>query len=256
MKEHKLEYYYDEQLRKLLIQFLAVFSCIRVSSGKTNEMEERLINVSVKNGSSDRVVAAIKGNNTQNTPIRLPLIAGTLTNLTLDASLRKGNKTERTHTYMEAGATFPEGLKTVEMVMPVPYMGNFEVNVYASSQEQHYEILEQILMLFDPTLELQTSDDVMDWTRLHKLELTNISFDEAIAGVDRRVIQTTLSFDAPVYLSAPAIVRKNYIGEIQMRVGAVSQLDSIDDALSEMNQNSVEYEVLRSIKGLDFDLDS
>ena len=49
--------------------------------------------------------------------------------------------------------------------MPVAYQAQFELNMYVSSQEQHYELLEQILVLFDPTLELWTSDEPFDWCR-------------------------------------------------------------------------------------------
>lgn len=254
MKEFELEYYYDEQIRNLLVQFLAVFSCIKVRSGQTNEIEERLINVTVKSASSDRVVAAIKAHNTQNAPIRLPIIAGSLINLTLDNGLRKGTRTERTQTKMPTGGVFPADIKTVTQSMPVPYMGNFEAVIVASSQEQHYEILEQVLMLFDPTLEIQTSDDVMDWGRLHKLELTGINFEEQPPGTDRRLIQTTLTFDVPLYLSAPASVRNNFIKEIRMRVGAVNNIKNTEDAISQLDQDGIEYEILQTIKNLDLEL--
>ena len=253
MKEHKLDYYYDKQIKNIMLQFLSVFTCIQVNSGKTNEVDERLINVTVKNGSSDRVVAAIKNGNTQNKPLRLPILAGTLVNLTLDNNLRKGTRTERTTTVMKAGGTFPNDIKTITQSMPVPYMGNFELNIFASSQEQHYEILEQILVLFDPTLTLQTTDELMDWTRLHKLELTNINFDENPPGTDRRLVQTTLSFDAPIYLSAPTQVRDNYIAEVRLRVGVVNNIDSVEDALSQLDQEGVEYEIVKTLKDVSLD---
>ena len=76
-----MEYYYEAQMKKLLVQFLAVFVGLKVKSGKTNELDERFIDVQVKNGSSSRVVAAILNDNTQNAVVRLPLIAGHLLTL-------------------------------------------------------------------------------------------------------------------------------------------------------------------------------
>ena len=194
MKTDEIDYYYEAQLKKLLVQFLAVFVGLQVKSGKTNELGDRYIDVQVKNGSSDRVVASLMSDNTQNKPLRLPLIAGTLKNVDLSPELRHGTRTDRTNVRMPSGGRFPNDLRTITQSMPVPYNAQFELNVFASSQEQHYEMLEQILMYFDPTLELWTSDEVMDWGRLRSLELTNVSFDEAIPGVDRRIIQTTLQF--------------------------------------------------------------
>jgi len=191
--------------------------------------------------------------NTQNKPLRLPLIAGTLKNVDMAPELRHGTRTDRTNTLMPSGGTFPTDLRTIKQSMPVPYNAQFELNVYASSQEQHYEMLEQILLLFDPTLELWTSDEGMDWCRIRSLELTNISFDEAIPGVDRRVIQTTLQFKAPIYLTLPAQIRNNYIATIKMRVGAVNKFYPVEDALSQLDQDGIEYQTIMKLGDLAID---
>lgn len=253
MKTDEIDYYYDAQLKKLLVQFLAVFVGLQVKSGKTNELGDRYIDVQVKNGSSDRVVASLMADNTQNKPLRLPLIAGTLKNIDLSPELRHGTRTDRTNVRMPSGGRFPNDLRTITQSMPVPYNAQFELNVFASSQEQHYEMLEQILMYFDPTLELWTSDEVMDWGRLRSLELTNVSFDEAIPGVDRRIIQTTLQFKAPIYLSLPAQIRRNHIATIKMRVGAVNDFYPVEDALSQLDQDGIEYQTIMKLGDLAID---
>lgn len=248
-----VDYYYDAQIKKIIVQFLAVFTGMRVASGKTNELDDRFIAVQVKNGSSDRVVASIISENTQNKPIQLPMVAGTLANISLDPSLRVGTRVERNSTHFPSGGVFPDDLTTVKQSKPLGFMAEFELNIFASSQEQHYELLEQILMLFDPVLELWTSDELFDWGRLHTLELTNLQFDEAIPGVDRRVIQTTMSFKAPVYLSLPALVRKNHIATIKMRVGAVDKFYSDEDALAQLDSDGIEYETIASLDNLTLD---
>lgn len=253
MKTDDIDYYYEGQLKKLLVQFLAVFVGLQVKSGKTNELGDRFIDVQVKNGSSDRVFASIASDNTQNKPLRLPLIAGTLKNVDMAPELRHGSRTERTNVKMPSGGRFPDDLQTIKQSMPVPYLAQFELNIFASSQEQHYEMLEQLLLLFDPTLELYTSDEVMDWGRLRSLELINISFDESIPGVDRRVIQTTLLFKAPVYLSLPAQVRKNHIATIKMRVGAVNKFYPVEDALAQLDQDGIEYQTIMKLGDLAID---
>ena len=253
MKTDEIEYYYDSQIKKLLVQFLAVFVGLQVKSGSTNELGERFIDVQVKNGSSDRVVASIIGENTQNKPLRLPVIAGTLSNVDLAPELRHGTRTERTSTKFPSGGNFPEDLRTIRQQMPVPYNASFELAMFASSQEQHYEMLEQILMLFDPILELYTSDEVMDWGRLRSLELTGIQIDDAVPGVDRRIIQTTLTFKAPIYLSLPAQIRKNYISTIKMRVGAVNKFYPTEDALLQLDADGVEYQTIAALGDLSLD---
>ena len=253
MKTDELDYYYEGQLKKLIVQFLAVFVGLQVRSGKTNEVGERFIDVQVKNGSSSRVVASILANNTQNTPIRLPMIAGTLVNIDLDPSLRHGTRTERNSTHFPSGGVFPDDLTTVKQQMPIPYLAQFELNVFASSQEQHYEMMEQILLLFDPTLNLYTSDEVMDWTRLRSLELTNIQFEEGIPGAERRAVKTTLTFKAPIYLTLPSQVRSNHIATILMRVGAVNKFYDVEDALSQLDADGIEYQTIASLGDLTLD---
>jgi len=253
MKDEGLNYYYDKQIKKLVVQFLAIFTGLKVSSGKTNELGERFIDVQVKNGSSDRVVASIINKNTQNAPVRVPVIAGTLVNIDLAPERRHGTGVERKFTQFPSGGNFPEDLKTVTQRMPIPYNAQFEMNMFASSTEQHYEMLEQILLMFDPTLELYTSDEYADWTRLKMLELINISFDESIPGVDRRIIQTTMTFRAPIYLSLPSQVRNNFISSIRMRVGAVNDFYPIEDALSQLDQDGIEYETIASLQNLVLD---
>jgi len=253
MNTNETGYYYEAQMKKLLLQFLAVFTGFKVQSGKTNELDKRFIDVQVKNGSSDRVVAAILNDNTQNKVIRLPMMAGTFTNIELDPSLRHGLRTERSTTYFPSGGEFPTDLKTVTQQMPIPYQAQFELNIFVSSQEQHYELLEQMLMLFDPTMELWTSDEPFDWCRLRSLELIGIQFDESVPGVDRRIIQTTLSFRAPIYLSLPNKILKNHIASIKMRVGAVNQFYPIEDALSQLDQDSIEYDTIVKLGDLTLD---
>jgi len=248
-----LEYYYDAQFKRLLVQFLAIFTSIKVTSGKTNELDNRFIDVMVKSGSSSRVVAAIKADNTQNKVIRLPMIAGHVQAIELAPDLRKGTLTERSTSYMPSGGTFPDDIRSVQQVMPVPYWMFFDLNIFSSSQEQHWEIMEQILMIFDPTLSIQTSDDPFDWTRMKEIELTGISGDDNIPGVDRKIIQTTLNFKAPIYISAPAQILNNYIAEIRLRVGAVTNLDPIA-GISELDQQGVEYDTIAKLSNLDLQI--
>ena len=251
MKTQDLEYFYDAQFKRLLVQFLAVFTCLKVKSGRTGNLPERYIDVMVKSGSSDRVVAAIHADNTQNKLIRLPLIAGHVQSLELAPDLRKGIGVERSKVIMPTGKIFPDDIKTIKQLMPTPYWMFFDLNIFSSSQEQHWEILEQILMLFDPSLTLQTSDDILDWTRMKKLELIGISGDDNIPGVDRRILQTTLAFKAPVYLSPPARVLQNYISEIKMRVGAVSNDATALDGLSQLDADSIEYDTIAKLSDLE-----
>jgi hypothetical protein len=253
MSEFK-EHYYNAQLRRYLIQFMAVFAQMEVNVGKIGSTESRLIKVPIKNSSADKVVAAIKTDNTQNKPVRLPLLSAALTNVNLSPQLRKGVGNIRRSSVMPTAGLFPDDIKVVRMRMPVPYIATLDLGIWASNQDQHYQIMEQILMLFDPILHIQTSDDPLDWTRLSTIELVNINFDENIGGPDRRLIQTTLSFEVPVYISAPVEVHDKFIRDIFIRVGAVAQAaSSSEEMIAILDSQGITYDHIFSLDDIDID---
>lgn len=224
---------------------MAIFAGLQASIGKNADSdEEQLITVPIQYGNKDRVVAHIIGDNTQNKPLRLPMLSAYLNNFQLAPELRKGIGQTRRQSYLPRGEVFPDGIKTVHQYMPIPYRMQAEVAIYASNSDQHFQILEQILMIFDPTVQIQTSDGIFDWTKLTTVELDGINFDQSYpTGTDRRMIISTLSFNFPVYISAPANLRDDYIKDIYVRVGAVSQ-DSLtnQEMIDELNEQGIDYE--------------
>ena len=59
-------YYYNEQFKKHIVQFMAIFSGLKVSSGKNDfNSASNLITVPVVYGSRDRVVSHIFSEQTQ-----------------------------------------------------------------------------------------------------------------------------------------------------------------------------------------------
>ena len=60
---------------------------------------------------------------------------------------------------------------TVERMMPTPYTLNVTADIWSTNTEQKLQIMEQILMLFNPSLEIQTTDNYVDWTSLSVVNL-------------------------------------------------------------------------------------
>lgn len=247
------EYYYNQQLRKYLVQFMAIFADLKVQVGWTDDKEPRLISVPIVNASKDRVVAAIKNENTQNKPIRLPTMSATISGLSLAPEARKGVATTRRKTMMPTGGLFPDDIKVVQQRMPVPYTLEVELGIWASNQDQHYQILEQIAMIFDPDLQIQRSDDVMDWTRLSRVQMNSIRLEENVpAGADRRVIQSSIEFEMPIHISVPADVHQRYIKDIFIRIGAVGlDTESNFDIIQELDDSGATYDHVFSLDDID-----
>ena len=60
--------------------------------------------------------------------------------------------------------------------MPTPYNLTVNVDIWSSNTDQKLQILEQILMLFNPSLEIQTTDNYVDWTSLSVVNLENVTW--------------------------------------------------------------------------------
>jgi hypothetical protein len=141
------------------------------------------------------------------------------------------NQTD-TRTLLKQGGVFPDDIEVIKRVMPIPYNMQMELAIYASNTDQMYQILEQILMLFDYDLQLQFNDKSFDWTKITSLELQSINTEENYpGGTERRVILWTLSFKMPIWLSPPLDVRKDVIQSISIRIGNLDTLtlDEIGD---------------------------
>lgn len=217
------EYYYNGQIRSYFVQFCTIFAGMQIMVGKNELNEPRLAPIPIVMAQKDRVAAAIKAENTQNKMIRLPMFSAHIADIQFARDRQKGVGVTRRSTYMPSGGSFHEDVTVVETRMPVPYDLTMELNVYASNQEQMMQILEQILMIFDPILQIQTSDDYFDWTKITVVELTNIqNNDNFPGGADRRILEKTLVFNVPAYISCPAKQHQKYVADIIMRLGAVS----------------------------------
>jgi hypothetical protein len=247
------EYFYNEQLRSYIVQFMAVFAGMRVSVGKNETKNERLISTPIAYGSKDRVVADIKGENTQNKMLRLPMFSAYMSNLVLAPERRHGTGVTRRNTFMPRGGLFPDDIHVVEQRMPNPYMVTMDLYIWASNQQQHMQLLEQILSVFDPVLQIQTNEELFDWRRITSVELVGIGLEENFPiGIDNRLISTRLSFEMPVYIGVPADVHQRFVKDIYVRVGVVSQMaTSSQDVVEELDAQGLDYDLIFTLDDIE-----
>jgi hypothetical protein len=184
--------------------------------------------VPVKIASMDRVVAAIKADNTQNVPIRLPAMAVQMVAMEIDRDRMSGLKTITRRTEFPLGSTFPDGGKVVYKLKPMPYRVTYELSIITRNQLDHDQILEQILCMFMPDIQIQMSDKADDWSSINSVELTAVSIDTPYAteDADNRLINTVLQFSTTAYISAPADITEKYIKKIKLKVAAVPMSQS------------------------------
>lgn len=239
-------YYYDRQVEKYYLQFMAVFAGLQVEIGLNDRSpdEHKLIPVPIMNGNRDRVSGWIKGGFTQNKPLRLPMMSSNITNIVPAPELQKGVGAVRRESYLPRGGVIPDDIKVVKQYMPIPYYLTADVSIWTSNHHHRYQILEQILTVFDPIVQIQKTDAVFDWTKITTIGLEGINYEDNYPiGVDRRILVTTLSFHFPIYLSPPANIKEDFIKDVFVRIGAVSQAaTSNEEMVAELDAQGIMYE--------------
>jgi hypothetical protein len=120
----KRPYYYNKQIKKYLVQTMAVFS------GFTIEHGEDVIDVPVQYGSKDRVAASITNDGTQNKLLRLPILSCHMRSIKLARDRFKGVGTERVSQHIPLGGMIPDDMRMIHQLMPVPYTMTVDVTLY------------------------------------------------------------------------------------------------------------------------------
>ena len=152
-----MQHFYDGQIRRYITQIVRLFSNF---SYKDNQA--KLVEVPVMYGDMTRQVASIINKNSENAIPSAPRMAVYITGLELDRNrladssyVNKLNLRERA--YDETGKEYlnAKGKNyTVERLMPTPYNLTLNVDVWSTNTDQKLQIMEQIMMLFNPSLEL------------------------------------------------------------------------------------------------------
>jgi hypothetical protein len=212
-----MQYFYDGQIRRYVLQTIRALSNFAVRYG-----DGTLVRVPVMYGDMDRQVATILSQNSENIINSCPRIAVYVTQLTLDREqLRDSTYVGKVHIRERDTDIDPytgnliyntnQGRNyTVERGMPVPYKLSMKADIWAASTEQKLQILEQILILFTPSLEIQTTDNYIDWTSLSILNLSDVIWSSKTlpVGTELPIDVATLMLDAPIWISAPAKVKR------------------------------------------------
>ena len=233
-------FFYDEQVRRFLLQFIRAFSNFQVEYGKDRDGNTTLVTVPVKYGDATRMVSSLIRENSENKIVPTPMIGCYVTAMEYQPERRQEPTfVDKRHIRMrkfdeDSGSylTTQGNAYTVERLMPVPYQLTMNVDIWTSNTTQKLQLLEQILVLFNPALEIQSTDNYLDWTSLSYIELTQTQWSNRAVpvGVDEQIDIATLTFAVPIWLTAPARVKK--LGVVQKIVASIyDESGSISDGV-------------------------
>lgn len=242
-------YFYSGQIRRFLQQFIRVLNNFEIELGQNREGIRSLLRVPVYYGDSSRQVASILKVNSENNLSTVPAMSVYISGLNYDRGrlqepqhISKLQVRQRAYDPVTGEFTSYQGdLLTVERLMPVPYLLTLKVDIWTSNTDQKLQLLEQIAVLFNPSLELQNSDNYVDWTSLTWITLTDLAFSSRTVpiGPEEPIDVATLTFELPVWLSAPAKVKRQ--GVIQ------KILADVYDARGTIDQENEIFDVAASL---------
>jgi hypothetical protein len=226
------QFFYDGQIRRFLLQFTRIFSNFQVEFGQNLagvSPPDTLYRVPVRYGDSSRNAQTIIQQNSANSMPSTPIMTFYISSLDYDRGriqeptfVDKINVRQRYYdTDSDTYEVTQGNAFTIERLMPVPYKLTITLDIWTSNTNQKMQILEQILTLFNPALEIQSTDNYIDWTSLSYVQLTSVTWSSRVvpAGAEEPIDVATLTFTMPIWISAPAKVKR--LGVIQKFVGSI-----------------------------------
>lgn len=230
-------FFYDSQIRRFLLQFAKIFSQWEVTRGNDPNGNPIRVRVPIMYGDSSRQAATIIANNSASNLPTAPLITYYISGLEynqkwtqdptfidkLNVSQRKFNSETQQYETTQ-GQAF-----TVERLMPVPYTLRMTVDFWTTNTNQKLEIFEQLSTLFNPALEIQSTDNFIDWTSLSAV------FQDGLTWTSRSIPQgtgnpidiMTWKFYMPIWLSTASKLKK--LGVIYKIITSIHQGTTLQD---------------------------
>jgi hypothetical protein len=266
-----MDYFYDGQIRRYVTQFMRVFIGFKYKAGDGEERQ-----VPVLYGDMTRQVAGIIKDNSENKMSTVPRIACYISGLEMDTSrlsdatfVSKVNIRERRYTDDDGIVEYQNvqgGNYTVERLMPTPFKLSMKAEIWSSNTDQKLQLLEQILVLFNPSLEIQTTDNYIDWTSLSVIDMSSLNFSSRTIpqGAESDIDICSMEFIMPVFISPPSKVKR--LGVVQSVINNVfteqGDIISLEDLVYNRRKGTFDttsnrYRVLlfKSNNGEPFDYD-
>ena len=178
----------------------------------------KLVQIPVMYGDPSRQTASVLKKNTENTIPSAPFMACYIKQVEYDQTrlqdptfvskvqVRERVFDEATGEYLTSQG---QGYM-VERIMPSPYKLTLSADLWTTNTDQKLQIFEQIAYLFNPSLELQTSNNYLDWTSLTILQLKSNTWTsrQIPQGTEQNIDILNLVFETPIWITPPAKVKR------------------------------------------------
>ena len=231
------QFFYDNQVRRFLIQFAKIFSNWYVTRGKDPNGNEILVRVPIMYGDSSRQAATIIANNSASNLPSAPMITYYVSGLEYEQSrtqdpffvdkmqIRQRAVNQDTGEFEQTqGQAF-----TLERMMPVPYKLRVTVDFWTTNYQQKLELIEQLGVLFNPALDIQSTDNFVDWTSLTVVYQDGLTFSSRSIpqGTGNPIDVMTWKFYMPIWITTSSKLKK--MGVIHKVIASIFKGNAFQD---------------------------
>ena len=200
-------YFYNKRVRTSVSIFGSLFNEIHVlrtdSKGKVLSQVKVPLSYAPKRNFMERLEEMSQGEEAERrVAIKLPRMSFEIVSMTYDAQ-RQLPKINSFSSIVENG----DGTEKRNVYTGVPYIIGFQLSVYAKSQDDALQIVEQILPYFAPqyTISVKPFADQLDVTEDVPITLTGVDFQDDFEGPleQRRTIIYNLNFEMKMNFYGP-----------------------------------------------------
>jgi hypothetical protein len=236
-----LDFFYDNQVRRYLLQFMRIFSDIRVRNGPDANGFYTIQRVPILFGDPSDIVAQMIKGASQNTIMPSPLFSAWIENVKLAPQRRQDTqyvgKVSTVERELVSGVyTDQPGVRQdVERYMPVPYDIYVKLDCWTTNTNTKLQIMEQICTIFNPSIQLQQNSNILDWTSIFEVFLEDLTWTNRNIENTSPDIRDIMSFKfkIPIWINPPAkLKRSGLIAEIVTQVFNVADVDDLRDHMN------------------------
>ena len=117
----------------------------------------------------------------------------------------------------------------VERLMPVPYTLRITVDMWTTNYNQKLELIEQLGTLFNPSLEIQSTDNFIDWTSLSVVYQDGLTFSSRSIpqGSGNPIDVLSWKFYIPIWISTASKLKK--LGVVEKIIASIFKGNALSD---------------------------
>jgi hypothetical protein len=235
-----MDYFFDSQTKRYLLQFMRIFSDIKVRNGPDANGLYTIQRVPLMYGDPSSIVAQLIKGASENTLLPSPMFSAYISNIKMNDKRRQdsqfvGKVSTIEREFNSSTQTYGAGpgvRQDVERYMPVPWDFTFKLDVWTTNVTTKLQIFEQIAVIFNKSIQLQQNSNLLDWSSIFEVwhedfVWTNRSIPQG--GTDERDVMS-YTFKVEGWINPPAkLKRSGLIAEIVTQVYNVSDVNSIRD---------------------------